>query len=136
MGGSSCVFGRIRSRPAKNIKGAKKAAHYPKLQHSSQSSARRLAPPFFLPAASSYYEVLKVAQLDKADAACAKADAARPDEGFFHAAPRLSIPRLLPPPPPPITLCKGTALKPVGGAAGTEETPAAHSVPTRRATAA
>jgi hypothetical protein len=33
-----------------------------------------------------------VAQLDKAGAACAKADAARPDEEFCHAAPRFSFP--------------------------------------------
>jgi hypothetical protein len=32
-----------------------------------------------LPTASSYHEVFAVAQLDKADAACAEADAARPD---------------------------------------------------------
>jgi hypothetical protein len=47
-----------------------------------------------------------VAQLDKADAACAEAETARPDEGLCHAAPHLSI--LRPPPPtyplhPPIT---------------------------------
>ena len=52
-----------RSRPAKIIKGAKKAAYYPK------NFAQRLASPLFLPAASSYHEVLAVAQLDKAVAA-------------------------------------------------------------------
>jgi hypothetical protein len=87
--GSSCGFDRVRSRPAKIIKSTKKAAYYPKTLCSQQSLARRLASPFFLPAASSYHEVLTVAQLGKADAACAEADAARPDERFRHAAPRL-----------------------------------------------
>jgi hypothetical protein len=36
---------------------------------------------------------------------------------------------------PFITFCAGTAPKPSGGAAESDETPAAHSVPTRRATA-
>jgi hypothetical protein len=43
--------------------------------------ALRLASPFFLPAASSYYEVLKVAKHSKANAARTKAVAARPGEG-------------------------------------------------------
>jgi hypothetical protein len=51
---SSCGFDRFRSRPAKIIKGAKKAAYYPKIRHSPQSLARRFASSFFLPAASSY----------------------------------------------------------------------------------
>jgi hypothetical protein len=51
------------------------------MSHSPQSFARRLAPSLFLPAASSYHEVLTVAQLYKYDAACTEADAARPDEG-------------------------------------------------------
>jgi hypothetical protein len=46
--------------------------------------SRRLALLLFLPTASSYHEVFTVAQLDKADAACAEAYAARPDEGFCH----------------------------------------------------
>jgi hypothetical protein len=50
MDGSSCGFDRVSSRPAKIIKGAKKAAYYPKMRHSPQSLARRLASPFFLPA--------------------------------------------------------------------------------------
>ena len=62
MDGSSCGFGRFRSRPAKIIKGTKKAAFYPKIRYSAKSFARRLASPFFLPAASSYHEVLTVAQ--------------------------------------------------------------------------
>jgi hypothetical protein len=95
MDGSSFGFDRASSRPAIAIKSAKKAAYYPKIRPSSQSLARRLAPPLFLPAATSYHEVLTVAQLDKADAACAEADAARPDEGFSQAAPRLSLLRLL-----------------------------------------
>jgi hypothetical protein len=43
--------------------------------------ARRLASPFFLPAASSYHEVLTVVEQAKANAACAKAEAYRPGEG-------------------------------------------------------
>jgi hypothetical protein len=115
---SSCGFDCARSCPAKIIKGAKKAAFCPKARHSPKSLARRS--PFFLPAASSYQEVLTVAQLDKADAACAEADAARLDEGFCHASPRLSLFRLLPPPKPPISFCEGTAPKPLVGAAAEE----------------
>jgi hypothetical protein len=77
---SSCGFGRVRSRPAKIIKGMKKAACYPKMRRSPKSFARCLVSPLFLPAASSYHEVLAVAQLDKADAARAEADTARPDD--------------------------------------------------------
>jgi hypothetical protein len=62
MYGGSCGFDRARSRPAKIIKGTKKVASYPKARCSPQSLARRLASPFFLPAASSYHEVLAVAQ--------------------------------------------------------------------------
>jgi hypothetical protein len=65
MNGSSCGLGRVRSRLARIINGAKKkekAAYFPKARCSPQSLARRLASPFFLPAASSYHEVLKVAQ--------------------------------------------------------------------------
>ena len=65
MDGSSCGFDRACSRPAKIIKGAKKAAYYLKTRCSPQSSARRLASPFFLPAASSYHEVLAAAQRQK-----------------------------------------------------------------------
>jgi hypothetical protein len=111
------------------------ASYYPKAWCSTQSSARRLAPPLFLPAASLYHEVLTVAQLDKADAACDGADAARPDEGICHAALRLFVLRFLSPPRPLASFCAGTAPNPVGGAAGRDETPAAHSAPTRRATA-
>jgi hypothetical protein len=42
---------------------------------------RRLASPFFLPAASPYHEVLEVAQQAKANAARAEAEASRPGEG-------------------------------------------------------
>jgi ribosomal protein L13 len=35
MDGSSCGFGRVRSRPAKTIKGAKKAAYCPEMRRSS-----------------------------------------------------------------------------------------------------
>jgi hypothetical protein len=82
MDKSSCGFGSARSRPAKIIKGTKKAAYYPKARCSPQSLARRLASPFFLPAASSYHEVLTVAQQVKADAARAEAEAARPGLGL------------------------------------------------------
>jgi hypothetical protein len=51
---------------------------------SPKSIARRLAPPLFLQAASSYHEVLTVTQLDKTGAAWAEADAARLDEESFH----------------------------------------------------
>jgi len=62
--GSSCGFDRARSRPAKIIKGTGRVAYYPKIRHSPQSFTRRLASPFFLPAALSYYEVLTVALLE------------------------------------------------------------------------
>ena len=75
MDGRSCGFDRARSRPAKIINGAKKAAYYPKTRCSPQSLVRRLAPPFFLLAASSYHEVPTVAQQAKADASRAGANA-------------------------------------------------------------
>ena len=59
--------------------------------------ARRFASPFFLPATTPYHEVLTVAQQAESNAARAEAEASRPDEGFCHAAPRLSLHRLLPP---------------------------------------
>jgi hypothetical protein len=62
MDGSSCGFDRACSRPAKSVKGAKKAACFPKARCSPQSLARRLAPLIFLPAASSYHEALTVTQ--------------------------------------------------------------------------
>jgi hypothetical protein len=65
MDGSSRGFDRACSCPAKIIKGAKKAAYYPKTRFFLQSLARRLASPFFLPAASSYHKVLAVAQRQK-----------------------------------------------------------------------
>ena len=65
MDGSSCGFDRAHSRPAKTIKGTKKAAFYPKTRLSPQSLARRLAPPFFLPAASPYNKALTAAQHNK-----------------------------------------------------------------------
>jgi hypothetical protein len=65
MNGWSCDFDRVRSRPAKVIKGAKKVACYPKARCSPKSLTRRLVSPFFLPAASSYHKVLKVAQQAK-----------------------------------------------------------------------
>ena len=45
---SSRGFDRARSRPAKIVKGAKKAAYYPEMRHSTQSLARRLASPLFM----------------------------------------------------------------------------------------
>jgi hypothetical protein len=128
---SNCGLDRARSL-AKTIKGAKKAAYYPRTRRSAKNLARRLASPFLLPAASSCHEVLTVAQLDKAGAACADADVARPDEGFCHVAPRLSLPR------PHLAHLSLSAQglrknlwverRPRRG-----ETPAAHSVPARRA---
>jgi hypothetical protein len=52
--GSSCVFGRVRSRPAKIIKSAKNAAYYLKTRCSPQNLARRLASPFFLAAGNRF----------------------------------------------------------------------------------
>ena len=68
--------------------------------------------------------------------ACAEAGASRPTEGFCHATLRLSRFYLLPPYRPPISLCAGTAPRPVGGAwrPRRDVTPAAQSAPTRRAT--
>ena len=134
MDGSSSGFDRVRSRPATIIKGAKKAAYYPKTRHSSQSLARRLASPFFLPTTTSYHDVLTVAQQAESNAARAEAEASRPDEGFCHAAPRLSLHRLLPPPYPSITFFAEISPKYVDGVAERDDTPVAHSVRTRRAT--
>jgi hypothetical protein len=50
--GSSRGFDRVRSRLARTIKSAKKAAYYLKALCSPQSLALRLASPFFLPAVS------------------------------------------------------------------------------------
>jgi hypothetical protein len=121
MDGNSCGFYRARSRPAMNIKGMEKAVYFPKIRYSPKSFSRRLASPLFLLAASSYHEALKVAQLDKADATCAETDAARPDEGFCHAAPHFSLLRLLPPPHPSLSvqgLCQNL---PVDKAVGRDE---------------
>jgi len=80
MDGGSRGIDRVRSRPAKIIKSAKKAPYYPKTRFSLLCLARRLASPFFLPVALSYHEALTVAQQAKADAARAEAEAARPSE--------------------------------------------------------
>jgi hypothetical protein len=77
MDESSCRFGCARSCSVKIIKGAKKAARYPKTRCSPQSLARRLASSLFLPAASSYHEVLTLTQQAKTNAARAEAEAAR-----------------------------------------------------------
>jgi hypothetical protein len=51
-----------------------------------------------------------VAQLDKADAALADAEAAYPDEGFCHAAPRLFLLRVFPPTSPTyLFMCRDCA---------------------------
>jgi hypothetical protein len=42
---SGCGFDRAHSRPAKTIKGVKKAAYCSEMLYSPQSLARRLAPP-------------------------------------------------------------------------------------------
>jgi hypothetical protein len=87
---SSCGFNRARSCLAKIIKGAKKAASYMKTRRSLQGLARSLASLLFLPAASSYNEVLTVARLDKAHAAaCAGAGAARHGKRFCNEGPHL-----------------------------------------------
>jgi hypothetical protein len=117
------------ARP-RSSRARKKAAYYPKMRRSPQSLARRLALPFFLPAATSNHEVLTVRQQAKYNAARAEAEASRPDEGSCHAAQCLSLLRLLPPPYPPITFCAETAPKSVDGVAGRDETPAAHRAAT------
>jgi hypothetical protein len=94
VNGSS--FGRVRSRPAKIIKGAKKAAYYPKALFPSRSLALTAGRRSILPAASSYREVLTAAQQAKANAARAEAKAARPGEGYFYAVPRLALHPFLP----------------------------------------
>jgi hypothetical protein len=91
MDGISCGFDRARSRPAKIIKDANKAAYYPKTKCSPPSLARCLASAFLLPADSPYHEVLTVARQAKAHAARAKAEVSRPSEGQFYAEPRLAL---------------------------------------------
>jgi hypothetical protein len=81
MDGSSSSFDCVRSRPAKIIKCAKKAAYCPKARYSPQNMARRLASPFFLPAASLYHEAITAAQQAIASAARAEAKASRPGMG-------------------------------------------------------
>jgi hypothetical protein len=81
MDGSSCGFDRARSRPVKVIKGTKKGAYYPKARRCPQSLARRLASPFFLPAASSCHQVLALAQQAKANAAHAETEVYRAGVG-------------------------------------------------------
>jgi hypothetical protein len=91
MDGSSCRFVRVRSRPAKTIKGAQRAAYYPEKRFYPRSLARRLASPLFLPVASSYHDVLAVAQQAKSNVARAEAEAPRPGESEFYAALRLAL---------------------------------------------
>ena len=80
--GTKVDFERVRNRLAKINKGLAKAVCNPRMRYSLKSVARRLESPFYLPTATSYPEFLTVVQQDKADAACAKADAARPGEGL------------------------------------------------------
>ena len=80
MDENSCGFDIAHNRPATIIKGLKNTAYYPKARHSPQSLARRLASPLFLPAASSYHEVLTVAHQAEANAARALAKAAHAGE--------------------------------------------------------
>jgi hypothetical protein len=58
---NSCGFDRARFCPVKIIKGANKAAYYPKMRHSPKSMARRFASPDFLLAVSSHHAALDAA---------------------------------------------------------------------------
>jgi hypothetical protein len=111
--GTKADFDRVRKRMVFVLKGMNKVVGYPQKQYSSESLARRLAPPFFLLPGESYPEVITAAQKAtagaaraKADAVCAeayaactKASAARPGARFCYESPRL-------PPFPPHFLCK------------------------------
>jgi hypothetical protein len=79
-------------------KGLLKSAGFPKKRFSPGSLATRLASIFFLATAVAYPQVPMLAQQAGANAARAKAEAARPDEEFCHTAPTS-----FPPPPPPLT---------------------------------
>ena len=83
-----------------------------------QPNARPAAPPpcLFLPVATSYLELLAVAQQAKANAACAEADAVRPGDKFII---RCHV-YFSPTPHLPISYCAGTVSTPVGGAAAEE----------------
>ena len=61
MDENSSGFDRVRSRPTKIHKDAKKAAYYPKMRHSPKSMARRFASPDFLLAVSSHHAALDAA---------------------------------------------------------------------------
>jgi hypothetical protein len=133
MGGSSCCFDRARSRPAKFIKGTKKAAYYSKTRCSPQSLARRLASPFFLPAASSYHEVLAVAQHAKANAARAEAEAFLPWCGLVLCIAAFSPFSNF----PPSSFCLSSTFGRSGGGGGTrrDRTPPTRSTKTEAAAA-
>ena len=111
--GSSFGFDRVRSRPAKIIKGAKKAAYYPKMRYVPLGLARRLASPLFLPATTSYHEVLTVAQHAESNAARSEAEAAHLGKGQLYGAPRLAL-------PPKYTLPLFFLAAPLDGAAAAE----------------
>jgi hypothetical protein len=78
-GGAAAAERQGALEPVRIFKSTNNGAFDPKTRNALQSLARRLASPFFLPPALSYYEILAVAKLGKANAACAVADAVRPD---------------------------------------------------------
>ena len=82
---------RVRNRLAYIKKGLQKAAGFSKKGFSLESVALRLASPFFLAPGTAYLPILTVAQQAKANAARAKAEATRPGEDLFYAAPRLVL---------------------------------------------
>ena len=82
---------RVRKRLAKIKKGLQQVAGMPKKRFSLESVALRLASPFFLAPGTAYLPILAVAQQAKANAARAKAEATRPGENLFYAAPRLAL---------------------------------------------
>jgi hypothetical protein len=73
-------LGRVLNRLAFIKKSLHNVAGFTKKRFSPESSAARLASPFFLAPATTYPKVLKRAQQTKAHAARAEAEAARPDE--------------------------------------------------------
>jgi hypothetical protein len=71
---------RVRNRLALIKKGPHAKAGFSKKRLLPESFAARLAPPVFLAPTATYHQDLKAAQQAKADAARAKAEAARPGE--------------------------------------------------------
>jgi hypothetical protein len=72
---------RVRNRLALTKQGMHAAFGFSKKRFSPESLAARLAPPFILAPATTYPQVLTLAQQAKANAARAEAEAARPGEG-------------------------------------------------------